>query len=48
MKEILGYNLTHFFDIMDNKCKDADITYTGNKYEVWRVSDELFNEMYLL
>lgn len=45
MKEILGGNLKRFFDIVDNKCKNADITYAGNRYEVWEVSDELFQQM---
>ena len=45
MKEILGGNLKRFFDTIDSKCNDADITYAGNKYEVWEVSDELFNKM---
>ena len=42
MKEILGYNLKQFFDVVDKECKHADTTYAGNRYEVWEVSDELF------
>ena len=45
MKEILGGNLKRFFDTIDSKCNDADITYAGNRYEVWEVSDELFDKM---
>lgn len=45
MKEILGKNLKQFFDIIDNPPNDADITYAGNRYEVWEVSDELFKKM---
>lgn len=45
MKEILGGSLKRFFDTVDNKCNDADITYAGNRYEVWEVSDELFDKM---
>ena len=45
MKEILGGNLKRFFDTVDNKYNDADITYAGNTYEVWEVSDELFKQM---
>ena len=45
MVEILGGNLKRFFDTVDNKCNNADITYAGNRYEVWSVSDELFQQM---
>lgn len=45
MKEILGRNLKKFFDTVDSKCKNADITYAGDRYEVWEVSDELFDKM---
>lgn len=45
MKEILGNNLKLFFDLMDKNCDLADITYAGNRYEVWEVSDELFIKM---
>ena len=45
MKEILGDNLKKFFDAVDNPPNDADITYAGNRYEVWEVSDELFKKM---
>ena len=45
MVEILGKNLKQFFDIIDNPPSDADITYAGNRYEVWKVSDELFLKM---
>ena len=43
--EILGNNLKRFFDNIDNSPNDAKITYTGNKYEVWEVSDALFDKM---
>ena len=45
MKEILGYNLKQFFDNIDKDCKNADITYAGDRYEVWKVSDDLFTKM---
>ena len=45
MKEIAGNNLIKFFDIVDPLCKDADIIYSDDKHEVWKVSDELFEKM---
>lgn len=45
MKEILGKNLKKFFDAVDSECNDADITYAGDRYEVWEVSDDLFAKM---
>lgn len=45
MVEILGNNLKQFFDAIDNPPNDADITYAGNEYEVWKVSDELFQKI---
>ena len=45
MKEILGNSLKRFFDTVDDKYNDAEITYAGNRYEVWEVSDELFKQM---
>ena len=45
MIEILGNNLKQFFDIVDNPPNDAEITYAGERYEVWEVSDELHNKM---
>ena len=45
MKEILGKNLKKFFDTIDNPPNDAEITSAGDKYEVWKVSDELFEKM---
>lgn len=45
MKEILGYNLKQFFDTVDKDYNNADITYAGNRYEVWEVSDSLFERM---
>ena len=45
MIEILGDNLKKFFDIIDNPPNDAEITYAGNRYEVWEVSDELFKKI---
>ena len=43
--EILGNNLKKFFDTVDNPPNDAEITYAGNMYEVWEVSDELHKKM---
>ena len=45
MKEILGKNLKQFFDTIDNPPNDAEITYAGDRYEVWEVSDDLFIKM---
>lgn len=45
MVEILGSNLKKFFDVIDNPPNEADITYAGNRYEVWEVSDDLFEKM---
>lgn len=45
MKEILGDNLKRFFDTIDKHCNNADITYAGDEYEVWKVSDKLFEQM---
>ena len=45
MVEILGNNLKQFFDIIDNPPQDAEITYAGERYEVWEVSDELHKKM---
>lgn len=41
MKEILGHNLKQFFDKNDN----VKNTYTGEEFEVWEVSDEIFSRM---
>lgn len=46
MIEILGKNLKQFFDTIDNPPNDAEITYAGDRYEVWEVSDELYKRMY--
>lgn len=43
--EILGNNLKKFFDTVDNPPNDAEITYAGNDYEVWEISDELHKKM---
>lgn len=43
--EILGDNLKKFFDTVDNPPNDAKITYAGNEYEVWEVSDQLHKKM---
>ena len=43
--EILGNKLKRFFDIVDNPPNDAEITYAGNRYEVWEISENLFNKM---
>ena len=45
MKEILGRDLKKFFDAIDPNYIHADITYAGDMYEVWEVSDELFDKM---
>ena len=45
MVEILGKNLKQFFDTIDNPPNDAEITYAGDRYEVWEVSDDLFIKM---
>lgn len=45
MVEILGNNLKKFFDIIDSNYSDAEITYAGNRYEVWEVSDELYTKI---
>lgn len=45
MKEILGKDLKHFFNIVDKPQKEAKVTYDGNQYEVWEISDELFTKM---
>lgn len=42
--EILGNNLKKFFDVIDPKSNNADITYVGNRYEVWEVSDSLLGK----
>ncbi len=41
MKEILGNNLEQFF----NNEINGERTYKGNRYEVWEVSDEVFDIM---
>ena len=43
--EILGNKLKRFFDIVDNPPNDAEIIYAGNIYEVWEISESLFNKM---
>ena len=43
--EILGNNLKKFFDIVDYPPNDAEITYSGNRYEVWEVSNRLHKKM---
>lgn len=46
MKEILGNKLQKFFDIVDPHYSEAEITYSDyGRYEVWEVSDKLFEEM---
>ena len=45
MKEILGYNLKQFFDKTDPNYKEAEINFANSEYEVWEVSDELFETM---
>ena len=41
MKEILGNNLEQFF----NSEIDGNRTYKGNRYEVWEISNEVFDAM---
>ena len=41
MTEILGNNLEQFF----NNAINGNRTYKGNRYEVWEVSNEVFNTM---
>lgn len=43
--EILGNNLKRFFEKIDNPPNDAEITYSGKNYEVWEVSETLFENM---
>lgn len=43
--EILGHRLKNFFDAFDNPPDKAEITYAGNRYEVWTVDKELFDKM---
>lgn len=45
MVEILGNNLKMFMNSMEKNCEDTANTYTGNRYEVWQVSDDLFQKM---
>lgn len=45
MKEILGNKLKRFFDIIDNPPDEAEITFAGKRYEVWEVSNELYEKM---
>ncbi len=45
MPEVLGKNLKEFFDKVDPSYKDAEITYANDRYEVWNISDELFDRM---
>ena len=45
MREVLGYNLKNFFDTVDPNCDEAEITYAGDRYEVWKISDQLFSKM---
>lgn len=47
MKEILGDHLMHFMvTISDQKDYERhQRTYKGNRYEVWEVDDELFEDM---
>ena len=45
MPEGLCKNLKEFFDKVDPLYKDAEITYANDRYEVWNISDELFDRM---
>lgn len=44
--EILGGNLKSFFNKMNNQQNEAENTYFGDKFEVWDVSENLYNKMY--
>ena len=46
MNEILGNNLEHFFEYLDKYGVESNLTYKGERYEVWEVDDDLFPEMY--
>lgn len=45
MKEILGNNLKQFFDIIDPNYNEAEIEFKNNEYEVWYVTDKLYEQM---
>jgi hypothetical protein len=45
MKEILGDNLKNFFANIDKYGIESNMTYKGERYEVWEVDDDLFPEM---
>lgn len=43
--EILGNNLKTFFDEVDLNEEKAKITYCNRRYEIWEVSEDLFELM---
>lgn len=43
--EILGNNLKQFFDTLDPEACEAEIEFANNKYEVWSVTDKLYEQM---
>lgn len=45
MKEILGENLEQFFNSEMKNYPTYKRTYKGDRYEVWKVSDKVFNIM---
>ena len=45
MLEVLGKNLKKFFDNVDQNYTDAEIVYANDRYEVWLVTDKLFDRM---
>lgn len=45
MKEILGNNLKLFFDLIDKNHNQTEITYDGNNYEVWKISEDLYKKL---
>ncbi len=45
MKEVLGNNLKIFFDNVDSQHTNTECTYKGDRYEVWSISNEIFERM---
>ena len=45
MREILGNNLEQFFSHIDKYGVESNLTYKGERYEVWEVDDDLFPKM---
>lgn len=44
-KEIKGNGLGFLFNTIDPKCEKADIDYACTEYEVWKVTDDLYEEL---